>query len=334
MLSAIRSVTWEDALHEYVLHLTATRAPKTVRFDKTQVTQLIKWANAEAVSFEEFGKRHMDRYLVQRLEEGKARTTLRADGVCAKKFFAWCVRNELLERNRLAEYEVHNAPKPPRHMPSGEEVTGLFQALREYWDPEKNKGVKFMPVPVRQFHRDRNTAMIMGLVDVGCRIGELVSLKVEDYNSKERKVVFRKTKGKEQRLVPVSVEWAEAMSVWLRLRAKVMFTVPKEQDEGWLFISDNGGVIDPLVFIKSLHRVTKWAGLPRLILHDLRRFSINKHVLINPFLTQEMVGHKDPKTTRGYTKLDVEDVRMMHNQAGLLKSVMSNKRPERRKKIV
>lgn len=330
------SVSWEDALREYVFHLSATHAVPTARFNRTQITQLMRWADAQVIPFEEFGARHMNRYIVYRREQGRARLTLRHDGVCAKKFFAWCVRAGFLDRSPLAEYEVHNAPKPPRHMPSEEEVANLFEALRGYWNPEKRPAARYMPAPVRLFLRDRNLAIVAGLVDVGCRIGEIVSLKVDDYDPKTRQVTFRETKGKESRSVPVSAEWAETMDVWLRLRRRVMQNAAPGEDEGWLFVSDTGGKVDPMNLLHTLHRVTDWAEMPRLIFHDFRRFSINKHVLVNPFLTQHMVGHKDPKTTQGYTRLSVEDVRKMQTEVDLLGAVMSNKRaaPMKRRRLL
>jgi hypothetical protein len=66
MTSVQRPLTWQEALHEYRLHLSATRAEKTVRFDTTQINQFVKWAEENAVPLEEFGKRHMDRYVVYR----------------------------------------------------------------------------------------------------------------------------------------------------------------------------------------------------------------------------------------------------------------------------
>ena len=159
------SVTWAMALREFTFHLEATRARKTVRYYAVQLKELVRWADANEVSFSGFGKRHLDRYVAYRSAEGKSRMTLRHDGVCAKAFFAWCAKNDLIARSPLAEYEVHNAPRPAMHMPTDEEIVKLLQAIPAYWDPERNKGVKFMPPQVRLFHRDRNAAVILGLLE-------------------------------------------------------------------------------------------------------------------------------------------------------------------------
>lgn len=336
-LTGTNGVTWEEALREFLLHKQATFAAKTVRYYRIQLTELVRWADAETVSFETFGKRHMDRYTAHRIAQGKARLTLYHDGVCAKNFFAWCARNDLLDRSKLSEYEVHNAPKPHKHMPSDEEISTLLVAIGDYWNANKNPGVKHMPGPARVFHRTRNAALIMGLIDTACRIGEAVNLKVGDVKLTERSVVIRESKGKEPRTLPVGPEWAAALVDWLRVRKRVMATVPPEEDEGWLFISDTGGRLDEIRFLKTLRRVTAFAGLPKEIaLHSLRRYSLNKLAKHNLLMAQAVAGHKDTKTTLGYTRLDPEFVREMHGLASPLGSVMSNKRvlPVKKRRLI
>ncbi len=56
MVTAFNETTWEDALADFLLHLEATRAPKTRRFYDVQLRQLIKWANENDISFDGFGK--------------------------------------------------------------------------------------------------------------------------------------------------------------------------------------------------------------------------------------------------------------------------------------
>ena len=238
---------------------------------------LARLAKDNEVRFDNFGKRHLDRYVAFRSREGKSRMTLRHDGMCAKVFYAWCAKNDLLDRSPLAEYEIHNAPRPPKHMPTDDEIVALLAGVRGYWDPEPNPAIHFMPHAARIFYRDRNMAVVLGLLDTAARIGEMLSLKVGDYRAKERQIVIRESKGKEPRALPVSPEWAAQMEVWLRVRARVMRNVPKADDDGWLFISDTGAKIDEGRFLKILHRVTAFAELTDAItLHSLRRYSLNK----------------------------------------------------------
>ena len=106
-------------------------------------------------------------------------------------------QNDLIERSPLAEYEIRNAPAPARYMPSSEEMEGLLGVMHDYWNPTKNDKVRYLPIQNRIFHRDRNYAIILGLLDTCCRIGEIIHLRVDDYNPKARQIVIRQSKGRE-----------------------------------------------------------------------------------------------------------------------------------------
>jgi site-specific recombinase XerD len=338
MATAFAPTTWEEALREFLLHLTASSATKTVRYYRVQVTNLSTWAETNQISFESFGKRHLDRYLAHRIELGKKPLTLRHDAVCTKKFINWCSKNDLLERNLLADYQVRNAPYPARYMPSDEDVRTLLTASRTIWDPERNPGCRFQSARKRSFHRDRNHAVLLGLLDTACRIGEMLNLKVSDFREGDRQILVRESKGKEPRALPVSAEWAEAVGIWLKVRVRVM--AGAQEDEGWLFVSQTGSRLDECRFLKTLRQITEFAGLTdQITLHSLRRYSINKLAKYNLLAAQQIAGHKETKTTLLYTKLDPTFVRDMHEQVGVLRDIMGTRREEgrggsRRKRLV
>ena len=66
MVTDFTSVTWSEALREFLLHVQATRARKTFRYYDVQLRQLAEWAEANDIPFASFGKRHLDRYLMER----------------------------------------------------------------------------------------------------------------------------------------------------------------------------------------------------------------------------------------------------------------------------
>ncbi|MBV9849938.1 MAG: hypothetical protein JO250_09725 [Armatimonadetes bacterium] len=109
-----QSFTWEEALREFSLHLRATRARKTQRYYAVQLGGLARWASENGVPFAGFGKRHMDRYLAGRADAGRAQLTLHHDAVCAKAFFRWCQKNDLIGRSLLADYEVRTLMRAVR----------------------------------------------------------------------------------------------------------------------------------------------------------------------------------------------------------------------------
>jgi integrase len=327
------STTWDEAYRDFLLHLKATKAAKTVSFYDVQLRQLIRWADREGVPFTAFGKRHLDRYLAER-STTVSRTTMRHDAVAAKSFFKWCARNDLILRSPLSEYEIHAAPAPAKYMPTDEDMQALLRSVHDYWNPEKNPDMKHIPHARRLVHRERNYALLLLLLDTAARIGEILSLKMEDYRARERQIVIRESKGKEPRTLPLSPGAIGAVGTWLRMRERMMGDVPAEQDEGWLFLSEYGGRMDESRFLKAVKAILRWTGLSdNITLHSLRRYSLNKLAKTNLLAAQTIAGHKDARTTLIYTRLDPDFLRDVHRDVGVVDTVLSNRRNARRKRL-
>jgi len=108
MVTDFPLLTWQEAIREFLLHTQATRAAKTLRFYGVQVRQLVRWADADDVPFVGFGKRHLDRYLIERAKTVSP-TTLRHDAVSAKSFFRWRQKNDLPRIRRCASTRPSSA---------------------------------------------------------------------------------------------------------------------------------------------------------------------------------------------------------------------------------
>ena len=326
--------TWGEAFRDYLVSLEAhNRAEKTVAFYRVQLRQLLRWTDTESIPFEQFGKRHMDRFLAER-RKTVSRSTLRHDAVAAVAFFKWCSRNDYLLRNPLAEYEVKAAPRPAKYVPTDEEVRGLLRALDNYWNPEENPGMKNIPRARRAVHRERNRAIVLMLLDTAARIGEVGHLKLTDYRAKEREITIRESKGKEPRTLPLSPKTVEAVTDWLRVRERMMANALPDDDEQWLFLSEYGTMLDLARFGKSIKGVLRWAGInDKITLHDLRHYSLTRLAKANRVVAQQIAGHKDPRTTDIYIHLDADYTRQVHAEVGTVDAVLENRRLARRKRL-
>jgi integrase/recombinase XerD len=326
-------LTWAEAFRDYLESLAArNRAEKTVHFYRVQLRQLIRWADEEGVSFAQFGKRHMNRYLKMR-RESVSRTTLWHDGVAAVAFFKWCARNDYLDHNPLADYEVTAAPRPPKYVPTDEEIRGLLKGLERYWNPEYNPGMKNIPQSRRRFHRERNRAVVLMLLDTAARIGEVGNLKLDDYRAKEMEITIRESKGKQPRTLPLSPGTVDAVTNWLKVRDRLMAEVLPENDEGWLFLSEYGTQMDLTRFGKATKGVLRWAQIKEFTLHDLRHYSLTRLAKTNRVVAQQIAGHKDPRTTDIYIHLDADYTRQVHAEVGIVDNVLENRRLAHRKRL-
>ncbi len=332
---AFPTATWNEAYRSFILHLKAVRAAKTAYFYDVQLRMLVRFAEAGSIPLEKFGKRHLDAYLVSRAEAGKSQSTLHHDALCAKVFLKWCAKNDFTERCLLADYEVRAAPKTHKYMPTEEDMQALLSAVHTFWNPELNPEVRFVKASRRVFNRDRNYAIVLALLDSAARIGEILSLKIDDYQINQKQITIRESKGREPRSIPVSPDCAEATAVWRKVRDRVMKDVPKDEDEGYLFLSEAGTKIDEGRFLKTLKKYVAFAKLSdKISLHSLRRYSLNKLAKHNLLMAQTIAGHKDPRTTLIYTKIDPDFVRDMHDQVGVVRGILQSKRAERKRRLV
>jgi integrase len=336
MVTVNHSITWNEAVRGFVLHKQAVRSLKTAYFYRSYVSSLAIWAESRPLSLSEFTKRHLDEYLVYRAGQGRTPTTLHHDALCATVFFEWCKRNDLLDRDPLAEYKVRNAPKTFKYMPTQEDIKRLIAAVGEFYDPISNPDAKYCSPAKRTFHRERMYAIILVELDSACRIGEILSLQAGDYQGSDKQITIRESKGREPRSLPVSPECARALDGWLKVRKRVMSNVTVAEDEGWLFISETGGRMDEGNFLRTIKKVAEFAGLPKEINnHSQRRFSLNALAKEGGLLfAQEMAGHKDPKTTLTYLKIGGDYMREKHNQVSLVRGLLGSNRRAARKRLV
>jgi site-specific recombinase XerD len=328
-------IPWNEAIRSFLIHDKAIHARKTVIFHRTHLTALASWAEREGISLEAFGKRHLDEYLVYRREKGLSHKTIYHDAVNTKVLLKWCKRNDIIERNPLADYEVRQPPKTSMFMPTENDMVRLLEVALGYWDPKKNFKASYATAKRRGFHRDRNYAIILLLLDSACRINEVLALKMDDYQESEKQITIQESKGRTARVIPVSSDAVEAISVWLSMRRSILKQVPKEKDEGWLFISETGRMISNSSFLRALKGMMAFGEMTeKITLHSLRRFSLNRLAKNNLMAAQAIAGHKDAKTTLIYTKIDPEFLRSAHEQTAVVSTLLRSKRADKRKRLV
>ncbi|MEJ3744331.1 tyrosine-type recombinase/integrase [Actinomycetes bacterium KLBMP 9797] len=145
----------------------------------------------------------------------------------------------------------------------------------------------------------RNRAVVTMLADLGLRVGELVSLDVDDigYERGHRSVRFVGKGGKPRRraLTPGT---AAALDAYLAVR---------EDAGGALFRTASGARIDRSAVFRLVRRLARDAGIPawaKLSPHSLRHaFATTARAEGVPLEdVQDAMGHADPRTTRRYDR--------------------------------
>jgi integrase/recombinase XerD len=191
----------------------------------------------------------------------------------------------------------------------------LWQRLPRVLSPDSVDQLLIAPVaPVDRYYR-RDRALLAILYATGCRVSEVVHLRLEDMNLGEG--YCRCTgKGNKQRLVSLNPVATAAINPYLeKERPDLAELSSHEQD--WLFLSRSG---------RRMNRETVWALIRRYAARSGCGSEISPHTLRHSFAThllaggadiralQEMLGHASIRTTQIYTHVDHSRLKAVHQK--------------------
>lgn len=140
----------------------------------------------------------------------------------------------------------------------------------------------------------KHRVILMTIYSAGLRVGELLSLKIRDIDSKHMRIWVRQGKGNKDRATTLSSELLPL------LRKYYQRYQPKE----FLFEGPNGGKYSNTSVRRVLGRAVKEAGILKKVRPHTLRHSFATHMLeqgVNLRYIQTLLGHTSPKTTEIYT---------------------------------
>ncbi|MDO3379225.1 tyrosine recombinase XerC [Geoalkalibacter halelectricus] len=234
------------------------------------------------------------RAFLARLGKSCRRTTLGRKIAALRTFFRYLVRAELVAANPA---ETLVTPRRDQYLPhtlSVDEACTLMEAAR---------GEDVLQL------RDR--AILETLYSCGLRVAELTSLNVEGVDLDER-LVRVLGKGRKERLVPLGRKACEALERYLRQRGTVQPSEP-------LFLNHRGGRLTPRSVERNLKKHLLQAGISGDATPHSLRHSFATHLLVEGGADlraiQEMLGHASLSTTQKYTKVSIDHLVRVYDQA-------------------
>lgn len=321
---------FEAALDDFAEHLLLLRgaSPNTVRAYRADVRQLADFARRRGtVRPEDVDLELLRAWLADLASRGLARATLARRGASVREFFAWAHRTGRVPADpavrlqsprvdrtlptvlsvdaarRLVEHAQARATGAPDARASG------ARAPKAGAPDDEAPGAGGAPAPGDL----RAWVAVELLYATGVRVGELVSVDVDDLDRRDRTVRVLGKGGKE-RVVPFGTPAGRAVDVWLA-RGRPAFVGPRSGAA--LLLGDRGGRWDQRQARDTVHRLAAEAGVPDLAPHGLRHTAAT-HLLAGGAdlrSVQEVLGHSSLATTQRYTHVTAERLRSSYEQA-------------------
>lgn len=213
--------------------------------------------------------------------------------VVSKKFF---------EFNELPFLDDIRAPKRTKSLPKSlneKEINDLINVIhidKEHDSIRKNK------------MKARNKVILSLLYSSGLRISELVKLKTNDIDFRERTIRIR-GKGEKDRIVLFDEKTKKSILKYLEI---------DNHDNDYLFLNKNGNPLSPRYIQMMTKDYAKEAGINKKVTPHVLRHSFATHLLKNGVdirVIQKLLGHTNLSTTQIYTSVDMDTMKNVYDKA-------------------
>ena len=292
----------EEYLKDWLKHLTYEKnaSPHTRRAYAGDVREFIAFLKTKELYRREEGVPpfKVDHRLIRAFMDFLYRKRNQKSTVARKlsslrSFFNFLCRQGVWQENPA---RLVATPKLPQKLPSFLTVEQVFRLLDS-------------PFPATVLGR-RDKAVLELIYATGMRVGELVTLNVEDIDLSNRSLRV-KGKGRKERLLPFGREAARALREYLPLRAAIA-------REEALFLNRWGLRLDPRSVRRVVDRYIRLTSMRQHISPHSLRHSFATHLLnagADLRSIQELLGHSSLSTTQRYTHLSAEQLKEVYRKA-------------------
>jgi len=213
-------------------------------------------------------------WLASMEEEGLKLKSINLKLTALKSFYRYCMEEEKLKKNPTFTVK---SPKIDDSLPyylSRRQLTLLQELTRS--DPKER-------------------ALVEALYTTGCRISELLNIKLSDVKWESSQIWIRKGKGNKERFVLITHECAERLKAYLQKR---------NIDCVYLFSNTRGEQLSRDLVELNFRKYTVTLGFrvtPHTMRHTFAAHLTEKGMDFN--YIQELLGHTNVNSTRIYTRL-------------------------------
>lgn len=274
---------------EFINYLTLNLnlRPNTLKGHRTAFKQLKAWFKNKS-----FNLANSETFLVNKRAGGASAGYLQQFIFTIRVFSDFLVKKGELKENFSRQIPL---PKRQRKLPnilSCDEIEAVLDVTRIY-----KRGRNKMAPELKPFWD-----LLLGLLaKTGCRVSEILNLKVEDIDFANSFFKIRESKTGEQRFVPTPPDLISALK---------KHTLTKEPTEN-VFVSFRGKKLYGCDVGRELRLRAEIAGIKKRVYPHLLRHSFITELLrqdVSVMKVAQIVGHAKVATTQQYTHLIIKDL--------------------------
>lgn len=275
------------------LKLDLNYSEKTVLSYRQDIESFYNFIFSQGVDIAQVDIQIIRNYLSSQMDEGKTKVTCCRRLAALRHFFNFLVRKKYIEENLFL---CVNAPKKEIKYPEAlylEQIEDLFKKNRERTD-------EFML---------RDQAIIELLYASGVRVSELVKIKLQDIQMRDRTIkVFGK--GRKERIVIFSKSCQQTLMDYLKnSRDGILANNKFDFNVEYLFLNSFGKKLTTRGVEYILKEIQDKAGVELGLYPHLLRHTFATHLLeggADLRVIQELLGHESINTTQVYTHVTEE----------------------------
>ena len=289
-----------ELVTEFLIHLSDERqlSPHTVTGYRRDLGALLTYLEAESIAdWKAVSAHHLRRFIAEGHRQGTSGRSLQRRLSACRTFFNYLAKEGVCSTNPASAF---SAPKSRGGLP----VT-----------MDTDQVSRLLSIEGRDWHSQRDRAMLELFYSSGLRLSELVGTNLSDLSLNDATIKVR-GKGSKERMLPVGSKAITALRTWLKARPNT----PRGeiQDDDALFLSERGRRISAR---NVQGRVKQWClrlGISTRVHPHTLRHSFASHLLESSQdlrAVQELLGHADISTTQIYTHLDFQHLAEVYDRA-------------------
>ena len=191
----------------------------------------------------------------------------------------------------------------------------LWRRLPKVLSPEMVEQLLCAPQGSVDRYARRDRAILAVMYATGCRVSEVIDLKLSDVNLDEHYALCT-GKGNKQRMVSLNPIAVKAINHYLNQERPAM-VINVHDDVESLFVSRSGKRLQREAVWEMVRRYAARAGCGTDVSPHSLRHSFATHLLARGAdirALQEMLGHASIRTTQIYTQVDHTRLKTVHSQ--------------------